>query len=57
MSNASACSTQSENSSFLQANKFLNFWKDNIEAVIKEVQVSLDGKNKYIHTDFFKELN
>jgi uncharacterized protein Usg len=40
-----------------RVHKFLNFWKDNIEAVIKEVQVSLDGKNKYIHTDFFKELN
>lgn len=40
-----------------RVHKFLNFWKDNIEAVIKEVQVSLDGKNKYTHTDFFKELN
>ena len=40
-----------------RVHKFLNFWKDNIEAVIKEVQVSLDGKNKYTHTDFLKELN
>lgn len=40
-----------------KVHKFLNYWKDNIEAVIKEVQVSLDKKNKYTYTDFFKELN
>lgn len=37
-----------------QTHKFLNFWKDNIEAVIKEVQVAHSHMNDYkaIDIDF-----
>lgn len=39
-----------------RVHKFLNFWRDNIEAIIKEVIVS-SGRNKnYNATNFYKVI-
>ena len=40
-----------------KVHKFLNFWKDNIEAVIKEVKVSVSNTNQIIKADFYRRLN
>ena len=40
-----------------RVHKFLNFWKDNIEAVIKEVKVSVSNTNQIIKADFYRRLN
>lgn len=40
-----------------KVHKFLNYWKDNIEAIIKEVKVSVGDYNKYRNIDLLKELN
>ncbi len=36
---------------------FLNYWKDNIEAKIKEVIVSSMSDKKYNKVDFYRVLN
>jgi uncharacterized protein Usg len=38
-----------------KVHKFLNYWKDNIDAIIKEVLISTE-KNKYIRNINFIEM-
>lgn len=41
-----------------RVHKFLNYWKDNIDAIIKEVNVSFQyNKTKYTKADFDGILN
>lgn len=40
-----------------RVHKFLGFWKDNIEAPIKEVRVSMSNTHQLINADFYKVLN
>ena len=40
-----------------RVHEFLNYWKNNIEAPIKEVKVSFSSTNKLIKADFFNRLN
>jgi uncharacterized protein Usg len=40
-----------------RVHEFLNYWKNNIEAPIKEVKVSISNTNHLIKTDFYKMLN
>lgn len=41
-----------------RVHQFLDFWKNNIEATIKEVVVSEAGvRNKYTASSFYKVLN
>jgi uncharacterized protein Usg len=40
-----------------RVHKFLNYWKSNIDAKIKEVQVSVSGSNELIKADFYKVIN
>lgn len=39
-----------------RVHKFLNFWKDNIDAIIKEILISYSSKNKTEFLKFDKEL-
>ena len=39
-----------------RVHKFLNYWKDNIDAVIKEVQVSVGNTSEYVNADFYKVI-
>lgn len=39
-----------------RVHKFLNFWKDNIEATIKEVQVSIPGSCNYRGSTFYAKI-
>lgn len=40
-----------------RVHEFLNYWKNNIEAPIKEVKVSISNTNQLIKADFYKMLN
>ena len=40
-----------------RVHEFLNYWKNNIEAPIKEVKVSFSSTNKLIKADFYRTLN
>jgi len=40
-----------------RVHEFLNYWKNNIEAVIKDVKVSSSNKSHYVNADFYKVLN
>lgn len=40
-----------------KVHKFLNYWKDNIEAVIKDVKISVSDGNIYRNADFYKAIN
>lgn len=43
-----------------RVHNFLNYWKNNIEAVIKEVKIDMydgNGISKYRYTEFYGELN
>ena len=37
--------------------EFLNYWKNNIEAPIKEVKISVSNTNQLINTDFYRVIN
>lgn len=39
-----------------RVHQFLNYWKDNIEARIKDVSISYSGKNKVRIADFYEGL-
>jgi len=39
-----------------RVHKYLNHWKNNIDAVIKEVHVSIGNESHCRVTDFFKDL-
>jgi uncharacterized protein Usg len=40
-----------------RVHEFLNYWKKNIEAPIKEVKVSIANKTEYVNTDFYRRIN
>ena len=40
-----------------RVHEFLNYWKNNIEAPIKEVKVSFSSTNKLIKADFYRTIN
>ena len=40
-----------------RVHEFLNYWKNNIEAPIKEVKVSVSSTNQLIKADFYKVIN
>ena len=40
-----------------RVHQFLDFWHKNIEAVIKEVEVSSASNQKYTNAHFYKVLN
>jgi len=40
-----------------RVHEFLNYWKNNIEAPIKEVKVSVSSTNQLIKADFYKVVN
>ena len=40
-----------------RVHKFLNYWKDNIDAVIQEVLVCTHGTNHTQHAIFHEKLN
>ena len=40
-----------------RVHEFLTYWKDNIEAPIREVRLSIANTNKIIKADFFNRLN
>ena len=40
-----------------RVHEFLNYWKNNIEAPIKEVKVSVSSTNQLIKADFYKVFN
>jgi len=40
-----------------RVHEFLNYWKNNIEAPIKEVKISVSNTNQLINTDFYKVIN
>jgi len=37
-----------------RVHEFLNYWKNNIEAIIKDVKVSSSNKNHYVRSNFYK---
>ena len=39
-----------------KVHNFLNFWHNNIDAVINEVYISTTSHNKFNHTDYIKEI-
>jgi uncharacterized protein Usg len=39
-----------------RVHKFLDYWKRNIEAVIKEVQVSSSPNHKYTNAQYFRKV-
>lgn len=39
-----------------RVHKFLNYWKENIEAPIKEVIISASAYKEYNNTNFFKVM-
>ena len=40
-----------------RVHEFLNYWKNNIEAPIKEVKVSVSSTNQLIKADFYRTIN
>jgi len=40
-----------------RVHEFLNYWKNNIEAPIKEVKISVSNTNQLINTDFYRVIN
>ena len=40
-----------------RVHEFLNYWKNNIEAPIKEVKVFVSSTNQLIKADFYKVIN
>jgi uncharacterized protein Usg len=40
-----------------RVHQFLNYWKNNIEAPIKEVKVSIANKTEYVNADFYRRIN
>lgn len=40
-----------------RVHQFLEYWRKNIEATIKEVEVSTATKQKYTNVNFYKVLN
>jgi uncharacterized protein Usg len=40
-----------------RVHEFLNYWKNNIEAPIKEVKVSISNTNQLIKADFYMRIN
>lgn len=40
-----------------RVHQFLEYWRKNIEATIKEVEVSTASKQKYTNAHFYKVLN
>ena len=40
-----------------RVHEFLNYWKNNIEAPIKEVKVSFSSTNTLIKADFYRTIN
>ena len=40
-----------------RVHEFLNYWKNNIEAPIKEVKVSVSSTNQLIKADFYRKIN
>jgi uncharacterized protein Usg len=39
-----------------RVHEFLNYWKNNIEAPIKEVKISVSNTNQLINTDFYRVI-
>jgi uncharacterized protein Usg len=39
-----------------RVHEFLNYWKINVHAIIKEIRVSVGSKRQFINADFYKEL-
>ena len=40
-----------------RVHEFLNYWKNNIDAVIKKIEVSTPGTNNQRTSSFYKVLN
>lgn len=40
-----------------RVHEFLNYWKNNIDAVIKEVKVSVANKTEYVNAEFYRKMN
>jgi uncharacterized protein Usg len=40
-----------------RVHQFLNYWKNHIDAVIKEVKISISNKTEYVNTDFYRKMN
>ena len=40
-----------------RVHEFLNYWKNNIEAPIKEVKISVSNTNQLINIDFYRVIN
>ena len=40
-----------------RVHEFLNYWKNNTEAPIKEVKISVSNTNQLINTDFYRVIN
>jgi uncharacterized protein Usg len=40
-----------------RVHEFLNYWKNNIEAPIKEVKVSISNTNQLIKANFYRTIN
>jgi uncharacterized protein Usg len=40
-----------------RVHKFLDYWKNNIQAVVKTVEVSVSGENNYKNSLFYKVIN
>lgn len=40
-----------------RVHQFLEYWQKNIDAIIKEVEVSTSSKQKYTNAHFYKVLN
>lgn len=40
-----------------RVHEFLNYWKNNIDAVIKEVKVSVANNTEYVNADFYRKMN
>lgn len=40
-----------------RVHEFLNYWKNHIDAVIKEVKVSVANQTEFVNADFYRKMN
>jgi uncharacterized protein Usg len=39
-----------------RVHQFLNYWKTNVHAIIKDIRVSVGSERQFINADFYREL-